>query len=102
MRPFPFRGIVDRARIPSTEGMTAERWGNIAPQEVRFAHLFLTQSHVNVLAIYGVSDRITDAYPHVVADHTGMYLENGHNRVLRAALTGLTDRMNMRVLELEP
>lgn len=83
---FPFAGVVDQRPYPAT-GLTTARWAVEVPADnVQFADLWLTQPGVNILALFGRSDRISDQFPHVVAWQGRLWLEDGHNRVVRAAL----------------
>lgn len=89
---FPFAGVVNPRPYPPT-GLTTARWAAEVPVEtVRFADLWLTQAGVNVPALFGLTDRVSDVYPHVVRWQTMRLLEDGHHRVVRAALRhGLTE-----------
>jgi hypothetical protein len=94
---FPFAGVMDVRPYPPT-GLTTARWAaEVEPQTVEFAGLWLTQPSVNILALFGHSDRASDGFPHVVAWQGIHLLEDGHHRVVRAALChGLTE-LPMRV-----
>jgi hypothetical protein len=80
-------------------GLTTARWAAEVPTAlVPFADLWLTQEYANILALFGHTDRVSDAHPHVVRWHGICLLEDGHNRVVRAALTSPLTAMTMRVL----
>jgi hypothetical protein len=96
---FPFAGVMSVRPYPPT-GLTTARWRAEVPTAlVDFAGLWLTQDGVDILALFGHSTRrhLSDTYPHVVA-WQGMYLlEDGHCRVVRAALTTPVTAMTMRL-----
>jgi hypothetical protein len=94
---WPFAGIVTPRPYPPT-GLTTARWAaEVQPVEVAFADLWLTQDHLRAPALFGIVDRESDVYPHVVQWRGQRFLEDGHNRVVRAALTGDTTSLPMRV-----
>ncbi len=94
---FPFAGIVDTRLYPPT-GLTTARWRAEVPvEDVEFAGLWLTQRGVNIPALFGMSVRKNDGYPCVVAWNGIYLLEDGHHRVVRAALHDRATGMPMRV-----
>lgn len=85
---FPFAGVVSERPYPPT-GLTTARWAAEVPARwVQFADLWLTQRGVDILAMFGLSERVSDLYPHAVTWQGLMWLEDGHNRLLRRALRG--------------
>lgn len=94
---FPFRGIVSERPYPET-GLTTARWAKeVGVELVTFGELMLTQTGVVIPALFGVTERISDEYPHVVQYQGIRYLEDGHTRVVRAALSRGLRAMPMRV-----
>jgi hypothetical protein len=94
---WPFAGVMTARPYPPT-GLTTARWSAEVPTElVVFADLWLTQEHVNSRALWGHTIRVSDTYPHVVQWRGVRLLEDGHNRVVRAALTSSVTAMTMRV-----
>lgn len=103
MRHFPFKDIVTERPYPPT-GLNSARWVTEVPVLwVFFRQLILTQSGVRIAPLFGLSDpdRVHDAYPHVVAWDGQFYLENGHHRVVRRAITTKYLGMDMRVFRAE-
>lgn len=98
---FPFKGIVEERPYPPT-GLTTALWAaRVRPIEIAFADLWLTQKHVRVKPLFGITDRDSDAFPHVVFWRGEFYLEDGHHRVTRAALAWHARRLHMRAYSLE-
>jgi hypothetical protein len=94
---FPFAGVVTPRPYPPT-GLTTARWAAEVPTAlVAFADLWLTQDHANIPALFGHTDRVSDTYPHVVEWAGIRFLEDGHHRVVRTALTSPLTAMTMRV-----
>lgn len=96
---WPFAGVMADRPYPPT-GLTTARWRAEVPTElVPFAGLWLTQTGVDILALFGYSTRlrVSDEYPHVVDWQGVRLLEDGHCRVVRAALTSPVTAMTMRV-----
>lgn len=98
--PLPFRGIAPGRPYPPT-GLTTARWAaEVPPVEVAFADLWLTQEHVSVAALWGHTDRVSDAFPHAVSWRDALFLEDGHHRIVRLALSGV-DSTLMRVFPVD-
>lgn len=96
---FPFAGIMQPRIYPQT-GLTTARWiAEVPTRWVRFADLWLTQDGVDILALFGHSVHIgpLDDFPHVVEWQGIRCLEDGHHRVVRAALCTDQAGMDMRV-----
>lgn len=97
---FPFAGVVAERPYPPT-GLTTARWAAEVPaRNVEFTDLWLTQPGVNVLALFGLSDRISDQFPHVVTWQGLHFLEDGHNRLVRAALCLKATAATVRVYDI--
>lgn len=98
---LPFAGIIEGRPYPPT-GLTTARWrAEVPARDVNFADVFLTQNGVRVGPLFGVTDRDSDAHPHVVLWQGRLYLEDGHHRVVRTAMTGSRQAMSMRVFMVE-
>ncbi len=95
---FPFKGIVAERPYPPT-GLSTARWKTeVAIAYVPFRWLYLTQTGVRIMPLFGVDARPeSDTYPHVVEYDDELYLEDGHHRVTREALTTIHEGMIMRV-----
>lgn len=82
-----------------TEGMTTQRWmTEIEAVEVEIEDLIPTQPGVFYHALTEQSPMGDDPLPHAVEVNGLLFLEDGHHRVMRAALSGLT-RMQIRVMK---
>lgn len=80
-------------------GMTSAKWRNVPSQTVFIADLTATQPGVLFAGL--IEDREPeggDPYPHVVKWGGRLYLEDGHHRVMRAALRG-DFTVTVRVIE---
>lgn len=98
---LPFKGIVEERPYPAT-GLTSALWRReVRPVYVDFADLWLTQKGVRIKPLFGITDRASDAFPHVVLWSGEYYLEDGHHRVTRAALGWKARGLHMRVHSLE-
>lgn len=95
---IPFRGLDLSRPYPST-GLTTARWMAEVPTEmVMFSRLYLTQDKLSIPGLLGYNTYSVDIYPHVVRWQDTLYLEDGHHRVLRAALRNALG-MPMRVFK---
>lgn len=87
-----FAGFVKPRPYPIT-GLTTQLWMDTVPVEsVRFEDLWLTQDYVKIEMLF-LTDDINhsysgDPFPHAVLWEGTLYLEDGHNRITRAALRG--------------
>lgn len=81
-------------------GMTSARWRDVPPRLVRIDALIATQDGVYFHGIHADTHVGGDPLPHVVSWRGREYLEDGHHRVMRAALAGAT-YMEARVLHVE-
>lgn len=98
---LPFRGVVSVRPYPAT-GLTTARWRAEVPVlDVPLADLWLTQEHVVIPALWGHTTHAGDDYPHVVQWCGDRYLEDGHNRIVRAALTAAVESIPMRVFQVD-
>jgi len=85
---FPFAGIVPDRPYPPT-GLNTARWRQeVPPTIVLFRGLWLTQSGVDVMSLFGVPAEHTadDPVPHVVFHNGRYYVEDGHSRIIRLAM----------------
>jgi hypothetical protein len=86
-----FRGV-RRDPLP-TEGMTTDKWMTLPIRGVWISELYATQPHLVIEAILGEdhppAPHCADPLPHVVIMPNGdKYLEDGHHRTIRTALSG--------------
>lgn len=98
---LPFRGIVVRLPYPET-GLNTDRWmAEVTPARVLFGNLWLTQDHLRIMGVFGVPNwaSANDPLPHAVFWQGELYLEDGHHRIVLAALRGETSAL-MRVFEM--
>ncbi len=99
MTSFPFAGLISERPYPPT-GLTTARWAAEVPvRVVQFRDLWLTQAGVNIPALFGLTDRTSDVYPHVVQWQQMKLLEDGHHRVVRVALCHGITEAPMRVFD---
>jgi hypothetical protein len=86
-----FQGIISRDNgCPWGEtGMTTAKWQHIPTDTVTIADLTATQPGVLLHALIEQTTPVGgDTHPHVIRWNGGMYLEDGHHRVMRALLNG--------------
>lgn len=71
-------------------GLTTSTWRQVRPQWISWDDVTTTQRHVSIEAMLGVFDGAgsTDDRPHVVEYEGRLYLEDGHNRMVRDLLAG--------------
>lgn len=69
-------------------GMTSGRWLGVPARLVRIDTLIATQDGVYFHGLHAVTHPGGDPLPHVIAWRGREYLEDGHHRVVRAALNG--------------
>ena len=80
--------------------LTMREWSKIEPREVRLDQLVTTRSTLDLHTLLADDSTLYgDLFPHVVFWHGSLYLEDGLQRTLRAALQG-RDIIHARVLEL--
>lgn len=75
-----------------TSGQTSATWKKIPTRTVVIKHLWATQPGILFDAIIRPEAEAVggDSFPHVIEWDGKMYLEDGHHRVVRAALAGRT------------
>lgn len=86
---LPFAGFATARPWPVT-GLTTRLWvDTVDVRMVTFDRLHLGQDHLDIPGLFGFTRRTdADVYPHVVVWRDTWYLEDGHHRVVRAALQG--------------
>jgi hypothetical protein len=85
---FPFKGIVDERPYPPTN-LSTQTWPKHSiVLDVPVKNLFLTQKGVWIEALFRSGSHSGDDTPHVVLWRGNYYLEDGHHRVVSAALAG--------------
>jgi len=97
----PFAGVIsrDQGEPWGPTGMSTAKWMHVPTQTLPIAQLHATQPGVLFHALTG--DRAPvggDPLPHVIAWRGAYYLEDGHHRVMRAALAGHAE-IEARVLQ---
>lgn len=86
---FPFKGIVKDRPYPDT-GLSTALWPlKTHVLIVPFDNLYLTQDGVFIEALFRTSGSYSgDDTPHVILWRGNYWLEDGHHRVVSAALAG--------------
>jgi hypothetical protein len=85
-----FAGI-DTARAWPSTGMTSAKWLEVYPRLVNIGNLTMTQDGIYFKALLEKNTPVGgDPYPHVVCWNGTSFLEDGHTRVVRALINGLT------------
>lgn len=88
-----FKAIISRASGEpwGTTGMTSALWLAVPVETFTIADLTATQDGVYFHALTETPDPVGgDPFPHVIDWDGGLYLEDGHHRVIRALLAGRT------------
>jgi len=96
-----FKAIIsrDNGEPWGPTGMSTSKWLRQPVQTFRIADLIATQPGILLHALTdGFQSRGADAYPHVIQWQGNTYLEDGHHRVVRAAING-ERTVSARVLE---
>lgn len=86
-----FAGIISRDDGDpwGPTGMTSKKWLSIPARPVRIKRLILTQDGVYFHSLIEPQTPVGgDEYPHVIQWNQRLYLEDGHHRVVRAAMQG--------------
>jgi len=100
----PFAGIISRdgGEPWGPTGMTTAKWMHVPTQTLPINELYATQPGVLLHALTADAPAPVggDPLPHVIAWRGTGYLEDGHHRVMRAALAGCT-HIEARVLRVE-
>lgn len=84
-----FKGIASRDWPPT--GLTTQGWiDQVPPQYVPIRTLWATQPHLHTHALTTTHTPThgTDDLPHVIHWAGEYYIEDGHHRIIRAALRG--------------
>ena len=98
-----FKAIIsrDNGEPWGPTGMSSSKWLRQPVQTFRIADLIATQPGILLHALTeGITPVGTDHYPHVIHWQGNAYLEDGHHRVVRAAING-ERTVVARVLEVE-
>ena len=87
-----------------TTGLTTERWmTEVTLQLVELRELIATQEHLQLKALtrtqWPESSFSRDPYPHVIKWNKHHYIEDGHHRICRWMMAGLTTAL-VRVYEI--
>ncbi len=83
-----FQEVGDGRPYPPHD-LSLKEWAAIDPSEVRLDHLVTTKSTLDLRTLLAEDSTLFgDLFPHVVAWAGKLYLEDGLQRTLRAALQG--------------
>lgn len=88
---MPFKAIIsrDEGEPWGDLGMNSYKWLNVDTELVRISDLIATQKGVFFQPLMKPTIPVGgDYFPHVVYWRGEAYLEDGHHRVIRAALAG--------------
>ncbi len=82
--------VIAEGRPYPPTGLTTARWREIRPEWISWCDVTTTQRHVSIEAMLGMLDGTgsTDDRPHAVEHEGRLYLEDGHNRMVRDLLEG--------------
>lgn len=83
-RTFPFAGIAHR---PYEQSNITAFWGDIAPTQQHLTDIILTQDTVTIRGMFGRTYS-HDRFPRCVRVDRRIYLEDGHHRLVDAAIRG--------------
>ena len=95
-----FKAVRDGRPYPE-HGFSHRDWATVAPRSVRLDELITTKREIALDTL--LDDQSTfygDLFPHAVAWHGDIYLEDGMHRALRAALQQ-RHTLHVRVLDLD-
>jgi len=93
-----FKQIGDERPYPP-HNLTLKQWAEIEPHEVRLDQLVTTKSTLDLHTLLAEDSTLFgDLFPHVVSWRGDLYLEDGLQRTLRAALQG-RDTIHARIYE---
>lgn len=94
-----FKAVGDVRPYPD-HGCSAREWSRLAPRTVPLGQLITTRAELNLHGLLAEdSTYFGDLFAHVVSWRGELYLEDGLQRALRAALQGRTV-IHARVLDL--
>ncbi|GAA4914744.1 Arc/MetJ family transcription regulator [Stackebrandtia albiflava] len=94
-----FKAVRDGRPYPE-HGLTLREWATVPPRAVRLDQLITTKRELALDKLLAEDSTFYgDLFPHVVAWHGGLYLEDGLHRALRAALQQRTT-INVRVYDM--
>lgn len=83
-----FKRVGDDRPYPA-HGLTLRDWVRVEPREVRLDQIVTTRSSLDLHTLLADDSTLYgDLFPHVVAWNGELYLEDGLQRTLRAALQG--------------
>ncbi|MDR2929666.1 MAG: type II toxin-antitoxin system VapB family antitoxin [Propionibacteriaceae bacterium] len=83
-----FKEVGEGRPYPSTN-LSLRQWATIEPREVRLDELITTKATLDLHTLLADDSTLYgDLFPHVVAWRGDLYLEDGLQRTLRAALQG--------------
>ena len=72
-------------------GLTTATWMLVPPTVVLISELIATQKHLHLASLVKDSPSMgADPLPHVVLWRGGLYVEDGHHRIVKAAMRGKT------------
>lgn len=95
-----FKDVRD-GRPYADHGFSTRDWAKIPPRQVRLDELIATKRELRLDSLLDEDSTFYgDLFPHAVAWHGDMYLEDGLHRALRAALQQRTV-IHVRVLDLD-
>jgi len=94
-----FKNVGDTRPYPD-HNLAVKDWVKIEPHEVRLDQLITTKSTLDLHTLLAEDSTLFgDLFPHVVSWRGSLYLEDGLQRTLRAALQGRV-AIHARILEL--
>ena len=94
-----FKHVGDTRPYPPHQ-LTIRDWAGIEPREVQLCQLVTTKSTLDLHTLLADDSTLFgDLFPHVVGWRGNLYLEDGLQRTLRAALQGRTV-IHARVIDL--
>ena len=95
-----FKEVQDGKPYPD-HGRTPKQWADIPPRPMRLDQLITTKREIGLDRVLAEDSTFYgDLFPHAVAWHGDIYLEDGLHRALRAALQGRTT-LHVRILDLD-
>jgi Arc/MetJ family transcription regulator len=92
---------VHQGRPYPDHGLSPRDWAKIPPRTIRLDELTTTKRQLELDHLLDEDSTFYgDLFPHAVAWHSEVYLEDGLHRALRAALHGRTT-LYVRILDLD-